>query len=206
MTRTDVINTIIRHYNYNSYLEIGVRNPRDNFNLVNCGVKYGVDPKTIVGHNGNHMWKKTSDELFAYLPDKFTFNLIFIDGGHTETQAKSDICNSLRHITENGTIVLHDCNPVTEELQWPIKKGMGNWSGQVWKAFVSFRDNIHLNMFTVDCDFGIGVIQKKGQQSAFGLPPGIDRTYQWFAKIRKEILNLIPANEKEIKRRLICLL
>ena len=37
-------NKIIRFYKYKNYLEIGVRNPADNFELIQVDNKIGVDP------------------------------------------------------------------------------------------------------------------------------------------------------------------
>ena len=44
MKRTDIINALVNKYNYNTYLEIGVRHLEDNFNHINCIDKIGVDP------------------------------------------------------------------------------------------------------------------------------------------------------------------
>ena len=38
--RTDVINYLIKEFNFKSYLEIGVRNPDDNFSLIEIEKKY----------------------------------------------------------------------------------------------------------------------------------------------------------------------
>src|SRR5215471_13517058 len=43
--RTDIINFLIESLNKEiNYLEIGVRNPDDNFNKISARNKYGVDP------------------------------------------------------------------------------------------------------------------------------------------------------------------
>ena len=97
MNKIDIINFIINHLSYETYLEIGIRNPNDNFNKIICKRKYGVDVKKVIGHNGVQMWKKTSDQLFSYLPIHHKFDLIFIDGDHRCEQVMKDIFNSIIH-------------------------------------------------------------------------------------------------------------
>ena len=44
MYRYDIINLLIKKHNYKSYLEIGVRNPKECLDKINCELKHGVDP------------------------------------------------------------------------------------------------------------------------------------------------------------------
>lgn len=44
ITRTEIINHLIRKYGYKTYLEIGVGDPRKNLCLIECEKKTGVDP------------------------------------------------------------------------------------------------------------------------------------------------------------------
>ena len=43
MNRYDIINELINKHNYKTYLEIGVRNPDECFNLINCETKHSLD-------------------------------------------------------------------------------------------------------------------------------------------------------------------
>jgi len=83
ITRTQVINLIINRFGYIRYLEIRVRNPKNNFNKINCRYKVGVDPV------GEPTFKGTSDVFFKQ--NKDIFDIIFIDGLHLEEQADKDI-------------------------------------------------------------------------------------------------------------------
>ena len=56
--RTSVIRYFIQKYNYKSYLEIGIANPKRNFNRIICDEKDGIDPE------GNCNYKMTSDQFF----------------------------------------------------------------------------------------------------------------------------------------------
>ncbi len=195
MKRTDIINELIAMFNYETYLEIGVRNPDDNFNKIKCKNKIGVDPDFRA--KPTHLM--TSDQFFAENNKKF--DLIFIDGLHTEFQARCDIVNAFHCLTKNGTIVIHDCNPTSEAMQ-KVPPVQEQWTGDVWKAFIYFRTSVvDLNMFVIDTDYGVGII-RFGSQDLLDLPhedveyPSIIQ-YEHFKLNRQEWLNLVsPENWK----------
>lgn len=64
-----------------------------------------VDPLS-----GQGQYKTTSDAFFANGTSQ-RFDLIFIDGLHTSTQAMRDIEHSLEVLSWNGVIAVHDSNP-----------------------------------------------------------------------------------------------
>lgn len=194
MNRTKIINRLIRVNGYQTYLEIGVYKPKRNFDLIKCPLKVGVDP------NGRATHKMTSDEFFKM--NSLKWDIVFVDGLHTYEQAKRDVENSLRVLTDNGTIVMHYCNPPTEWHQRP-EKGKGDWNGTVWKAFAELRmTREDLSMFVVDCDWGVGVI-RRGQQILY---PRTLLTYEVAMSDRVGLLNLItPAELKEWRSYDTCL-
>jgi len=183
MKRTDIINHIIEKNNYTKYLEIGVRNPGSNFNLINAAHKDGVDP------NGNCNHPMTSDAFFEQLDEDIRYDIIFIDGLHLDFQVENDIKNSLKHLKDGGTIVMHDCNPPTEKHQVEEYDGFSPWNGTTWKAYAKFRmTDETLSMFVVDTDWGVGVITK-GQQILYPKADVLD--YNLLNENRSELLNLI---------------
>jgi hypothetical protein len=183
MKRTDIINHIIEKNNYTKYLEIGVRNPDSNFNLINAAHKDGVDP------NGNCNHPMTSDAFFEQLDEDIRYDIIFIDGLHLDFQVENDIKNSLKHLKDGGTIVMHDCNPPTEKHQVEEYDGFSPWNGTTWKAYAKFRmTDETLSMFVVDTDWGVGVITK-GQQILYPKADVLD--YNLLNENRSELLNLI---------------
>lgn len=149
-TRIDLINYLIEKKGYKSYLEIGCQH-NSTFNRINID-KVGVDPQ----HGGT--LRMTSDEFFNV--NVQIFDIIFIDGLHISTQVEKDIKNSLKVLSKNGVIVVHDCNPSTKEAQ-EIKICKGAWNGDVWKGFVKFRSYDNLDIHTVNLDFGCGIIFKR---------------------------------------------
>jgi hypothetical protein len=201
-SRTEVLNFLLSGRKGNtSYLEIGVRNPDDNFNLINANQKYSVDPGVEFKSNPVD-FKITSDVFFDQLKQKkiaiheIKFDVIFVDGLHLAEQADRDIKNALEYIKEDGFLVLHDCNPPTEwharenfyYHQTPANKA---WNGTTWKAFVKWRQNSNYQSCCIDTDWGIGVIsiaQKIGNRLNETNP---FYEYNLFDKNRKEILNLI---------------
>ncbi len=88
MTRTDIINHLIKKIEAKSYLEIGVREPEGNFNHIQCDKKVAVDPVPL----GQGIIALTSDAFFKQ--NESMFDVIFIDGLHVADQVERDIINS----------------------------------------------------------------------------------------------------------------
>jgi hypothetical protein len=156
MKRTDVINALITKYGYTSYLEVGTQDPASNFEKINAEYKVSIDPfpRGIVTFTG------TSDEYFESIAEDVKYDIIFIDGLHHSDQVLKDIKNSLNHLSENGSIVCHDCLPSNERMQERDDHG-GEWTGDVWKAIAELRvETIELDIKVVDTDYGCGIIRK----------------------------------------------
>ena len=167
--RWDMLNYIIKLYDYKSYLEIGAA-AGYNFHQINCPYKVCVDPEKKFPELTHNI---TSDQFFENNHEKF--DLIFIDGLHVSYQVYKDIENSLKVLNYKGTIMMHDCLPMTFEEQTP-ERTTWNWTGDVWRAFAYFRQMEDLFMFTVDTDHGLGII-KKGSQKPYQIPENLDFDY-----------------------------
>ena len=182
MNRTDIINRIIKSNGAKKYLEIGV-DDGVNFSKINCDYKIGVDPAS----NSPANIHSNSDEFFD--KNKENFDVVFIDGLHHADQVYKDIINSLKVLNKNGYIVCHDMNPIEEIHQIIPYSGCGAWTGDCWKAFVKLRMGKNdLEMYTVDTDYGCGIITK-GHQKLLKVNDSL--TYNYLDKNRKELLNLI---------------
>jgi hypothetical protein len=188
MTRTEIINHLIRKVKGTSYLEIGVREPQGNYNHILCENKIAVDPVPL----GEGILPLTSDEFFKQ--NLITYDVIFIDGLHEEEQVMKDIVNSLKVLNEGGYIICHDMSPTTELMQRvPIETNEA-WTGDCWKAWVKLRSSRKdLSMFVVDTDFGVGII-KKGKQKCLSLGD-LTLNYNNLEANRTEWLNLISIQE-----------
>jgi len=154
------LNQIIAQKGYKSYLEIGVDDPNNNFNHIQCERKVGVDPYN--DDTGCHAWDRankealiaridpkalfyraTSDDFFEILKTHnepvSKFDLIYIDGLHLEEQVDKDIANALRFVSPHGMIVLDDVPPANEyEEKTPPDPGQP-WRGTVWRSFAKLR-------------------------------------------------------------------
>jgi len=187
MTRTDIINHLIKKIDAKSYLEIGVREPEGNYNSIECENKVAVDPVPL----GEGIIALTSDAFFKQ--NKQTFDIIFIDGLHVADQVERDITNSLAVLNPGGYIICHDMNPTEELMQTVPIQTNGAWTGDCWKAWVKLRsERGDLSMFVLDTDYGVGVIQK-GEQEIISLNE-LRLTYSNLEANRKEWLNLIKSN------------
>jgi hypothetical protein len=192
--RYDIINYLIEKHNLVNYLEIGVFKG-ENIREVKAPHKDGVDPGSegVVPPEVNyHM---TSNEFFDLIKghEDIKYDIIFIDGLHEYSQVKKDIENSLKHLQPKGFIVMHDCNPVSHDAQLPNRQTVA-WNGDVWKAFVEFKqNNLFYECCVIDTDFGVGVI--KNNVNPIYSTPLIDMDYQTFDNNRKRLLNLVTWDE-----------
>ena len=204
--RYDVINFLLSTLNRDcTYLEIGVRNPADNFNRIQASTKYSVDPGLEFKENPVD-FVLTSDQFFdqlragKVLQTDIQFDVIFIDGLHTAEQVDRDIVNALEFIKEDGFIVLHDCNPPTEshareEHKYEISPAMQNWNGTTWKGFMKWGNNASIQSCTIDTDWGVGIISKT---KMIGNHTELVNEFYEFSVLnnrRKEFLNLITFEE-----------
>jgi len=184
MNRTDIINFLIKKFNYKTYCEIGCSKNK-NFKRINIPYAVGVDPQ-----KGGTL-RMTSDDFFKKNIE--LYDIFFIDGLHHYDQVYRDILNSINVLTDGGTIVIHDCKPFNCESQMvPRPKKQKIWNGDVWKGFLKLRsERKDLKMFTIDTDYGCGIIRRGHQE----LINKWDIPYEEFEKNKKELLNLISVEE-----------
>lgn len=193
MTRTYVLNHLAEKYKLKRYLEIGVQNPTQNFDKINCEYKVCVDPDpkahaTFIETSDKFFSRGMNNELNFFNP----FDLIFIDGLHTAEQVRKDFDNALRVISPNGFIVLHDCNPEKEEHTIvPRPTERGHWNGDVYKFAIGI-DKAYA--FTVDVDNGCLVFSNKESVNSTVYKP-VNVGFDFFNVNRKTLLNLITWDE-----------
>lgn len=200
--RYDIINFLIGTFDREiTYLEIGVRVPAHNFDKINAHKKYSVDPGIEREHNPVD-FPVTSDAFFGsldageILSKDIQFDVIFIDGLHLAEQVEKDIQNSLKYLSDDGFIVMHDCNPPSESharetFEYLLSPAGSQWNGTTWKAFLKTRMRNDLFSCCVDTDWGVGIISKKIN---FGLTTTVKNEfyeYEILKNNRKNALNLI---------------
>jgi hypothetical protein len=203
MWRAEVINYIIKKHNFTKYLEIGVRRSQDCFDHIICSNKDGVDPR-YENLNNPVKYPFILDDFFTRLENNmldlspnYKWDIIFIDGLHLSYQVEKDILNSLNHLSENGIIVLHDCDPFmyVNDFTRLIEDYWGQaWNGTVWKTVYKLKaSRSDLNICTLNTDEGIGLI-KRGVQILIPFDnPYFE--YRIFQKNRVRDLNIIEENQ-----------
>ena len=201
-SRTTVINYILgRKLGSTSYLEIGVRNPADNFDKISADSKYSVDPGLEYSKNPVD-FKLTSNNFFNKLEaqeivlEVDEFDVIFIDGLHEASQVDNDISDALKYLKQDGFIILHDCNPPTEwhareTFEYSLSPAGKAWNGSVWKAFTKWRMNPSVTACCIDTDWGIGVISQSVSLGSVLSRVNEYYEYREFSEHRVEYLNLI---------------
>ncbi|MBQ3416085.1 MAG: class I SAM-dependent methyltransferase [Clostridia bacterium] len=154
---TSILNKLIISKGYKSYLEIGVNDPKDNYDFILAKEKEGCDP----GKDFDYTYNMTSDEMFAQMDENKKYDLIFIDGMHTSEYSDRDITNAFKHLNKDGIICVHDTIPRSKEANLSYDeyhKDINGWNGDVWKSIVKLNCS-GIQFFTLDCgDYGITII------------------------------------------------
>lgn len=217
MDRIKLIQLLMKQKGLTNYLEIGVFNGHVFFK-VKSKFKIAVDPEfrfDFLRKTGkiflnpynlyNKYYSKTSDDFFKQdapgLFEQKKIQLAFIDGMHEYEFSLRDVENCLDYLTDDGVIILHDCNPQTETAggsfeEWAKNEYIGTWNGDVWKAILhlqSLRNDI--NVFVLDCDHGLGIVTRGKPENKlnYSLEEIRGFNYESFSKNREQWLNLKTA-------------
>lgn len=201
MDRLAIINHFVDILQAEDYLEIGVFT---GYTLDGCKAKnkIGVDPN--LGHYMGTVpaFPTTSDNFFSQLQEGTKFDIIFIDGLHEAPQVKQDIENALKVLKPNGVIICHDMNP--PEYQHTTTGIQGCWTGDCYRAILSYRGKCPFLFHTVDTDWGVGIITRpqilfQGSED-FDITTGpigefdYDRAlsdWEYFSSNRTELMSII---------------
>lgn len=201
------------------YLEIGVSRGQA-FQRISADVKFAVDPafqltertRELADAKGRvvRYFETTSDAFFENekaLLAQHPVDVALIDGLHTYEQVVRDVENTVRHLKDDGVILLHDCNPPFElagrradswdefmaQQSGPLKIGI--WNGDVWKAIVELRSTRpDLLVGVLKCDQGVGFVRQGSPESTLPYSPEqvAELTYADLKADRTRLLNLKP--------------
>lgn len=217
MDRLDIIRALMKKRKLNNYLEIGVFNGHIFFR-IKSNFKVAVDPefrfdalrragKLLVNPYNiyNRYYEKTSDDFFRddapSLYQKKRIEISLIDGMHEYEYALRDIENTVKYLSGDGVIVVHDCNALTQEsacsfAEWKARNFTGTWNGDVWRTILHIRSlRKDLTAFVLDTDHGLGIITKRPDQNMLNFSQEQIRGFSFseFDRNRKEWLGLKPA-------------
>ncbi|MTW22768.1 hypothetical protein [Allochromatium palmeri] len=203
--RYDVINDLLGVIGKREtrYLEIGVRDPEENFNKVRSAHKMSVDSGLNNPLNPLDSTSRSDDSSLNTAKtdmgdSESGFDVIFLDRYRLAAEAYRDAMNALDLLNKEGCLVMRYCNPPTEfharETAECRETPAGRyWSGTTWKAFVMLRQRPKISACCVDSDWGIGVISRNPELFASltrdVVSPFCD--YSELEKNREHLLGLI---------------
>ncbi len=103
--------------------------------------------------------------------DGFAFDIALVDPWHEYETSWRDLNEAFRLLPEGGRLVVHDCLPTRAEIVEPYyREGVPEWCGVTYQAYVDFvHSRNDLAFYTVDCDYGCGVIRKKPRTGRLGM-------------------------------------
>lgn len=188
---TELLNALAKKYDLKTYLEIGVQNKANNYNKIICENKVGVDPAV----NDSEIRGMTSDAYFEAIKNNNplpVFDLIFIDGLHHADQVQSDFENSLRYVSDNGFIVIHDVLPENEAGSI-VPRETKQWWGDVYKWAMTIKNYPGIKYKTFNIDNGCMLIKKDKKQKGVGVPVKAD--WQTYQQIGFVLMNVTDAVE-----------
>jgi hypothetical protein len=146
--------------------------------------------------------------LLAAALGRMRYDIILVDGWHSYASTSTDLFGAWHLLGDDGIMVVHDCDPQDCEAASPEWR-QGAWCGVAYAAFLDFvLPRTGVSYYTVDTDFGCGVVYRQPARSAFR-PAGdrFDIELEWrmadsfaakfavYLARRRDLLNLIGAAE-----------
>lgn len=175
------INEIINKNNYKNYLELGFGNGT-NFNKIK------VDSKVSVDVNGEADFNEGDLEFFNQ--NEKEFDCVFIDSDHIAEHVRKVIIESLKVLSKDGCIILHDTLPKNKEMQIVPRK-QTSWTGDVWRAAVGLKESYpDMRIETYRADYGLTVVYPEGKKVRKHFE-NMEMTYEEFNENKVELLNII---------------
>lgn len=161
-TKTPHYNNIIKWLviltNCKNYLELGVEyglNINEIKDMVDLCV--GVDINKPENIEGVDFFEMETDNFFKI--NKKKFDIIFIDANHNYTQVKIDFNNSLNILNKFGIIIIHDTDPITQELT------ESNYCHNSYKIVDYVSKNKELNIITLPIqETGLSLVMRKNDR------------------------------------------
>lgn len=193
MQKYDIINALARRHGLTSYIEICTPSTGNEFSNIDrlqfetCHrLMYNCPPEHVEELPIDFRTAECSSApLVRAILDagQPRYDVVFVDSFHTYRCSSLDMSAALRLVRDGGIIVTHDCDPRDPAICTPEFKS-GSWCGLSYAAFIDFvlpRDT--LDYYTVDTDFGCGVVFVAPSRSGYK-PPARDRhalDFEWRA-------------------------
>ena len=174
MNKALIINHLVAVHGYRRYLELcttvtgGLYGAVDRAPLTVCKRLLYRCPSDFDDGLGIDYRTSTLDigECLSSIPENdLPFDIALIDSWHEYGTSWRDLQEAFRLIRPGGTLVVHDCLPPRAAVAGaqPIP---GEWCGVSYQAYIDFvHDGDDLEFYTVDVDYGCGVIRKARKRS-----------------------------------------
>jgi hypothetical protein len=179
--KAELINAVIKHKNYKSYLELGIGQHLWTISQIRCDSISSVDVTKV--NDVFPSFVGTTDDFFKN--NTKTFDVIYIDADHEENAVLRDFNNSVKCLNEGGVILMHDVGPYNEE-------GTSLYAhGTAYKAFIKIRNSNNYTgfsyEFTEDKDI-LGFVKKRKNDNKLSIPIPDEITYSFYENNKDEIL------------------
>lgn len=210
MRKYHIANLLARRFDYKSYLEICTPTTGLTYSMIDRStfsrclrLMYSVPDNFSDVQTVDFSTESKSPE---YLMNTITssgekFDLVFVDPYHTYYASLRDIQFALSVINDNGTVVVHDCNPPNQHCTSP-EFIPGEWCGLTYTAFldvVMSREDIYY--CTVDTDYGCGIITRLYyMESSVPSYPGDSLVKSWFSLPFSEKYNFFDKHRSHLLR------
>lgn len=216
MRKSEIARMLGNRFGYTSYLEICTPTTGLTYSSVDkeqfqrrVRVMYLRPPKfsdgeqidlSVGGENGEELYEKL-------LRSGERFDVVFVDPYHTYAASLRDLVYGLQLVKPNGIVLVHDCFPPNEFSASPSFIS-GEWCGLTFAAYLDIvLFNSEFQYFTIDSDYGCGIIYRADQFSQFPYASknseliqewrmlSLREKYTFFEKHHLELLNLMPPDE-----------
>lgn len=191
MNRRDILIDLARTFNFNNYLELGLRDKDTTFNHIPCEHKTSVDINPACSPS----FCGPTDDFFRTLDKSVKFDLVLVDACHKAVSVYKDAMNSFLRLKDGGVIVLHDTLPIKFEN---TANKLDN--GTAWKVvsyFLKFHPELHIcSVPETKCGCSIIIKNKSGNERRM-----LDRDFNMFYDYdfmdenRRKSQNLIPYSD-----------
>lgn len=173
LSKRDIVNALARRYDYRSLLEISTpytgftQGAFDRAQLTRYDrLIYRYDG---VPDDGEYTVRTAAETSYEFALERSErpggdgrYDVAFVDPFHTHHCTTVDLLVAFALVRPGGAIVVHDCHPVDSSMVSPTYIGYPTaWCGVTYWAFIDFvLGRAGIEYFTVDADYGCGVIRK----------------------------------------------
>src|ERR1700722_11416255 len=216
MRKYDIVNGLARKRGYQSYLEIctpssGMTFARvDRTQFPRCHRLLYRCPEGFTD-GAEITYRAANEDISGLIASNARYDCVFLDPFHGYECSYRDLEIVLSLVSPHGVVVVHDCSPPTQDVCGPSPR-QRRWCGCTYCAYIDFVFALpELSYYTVDTDFGCGVIQKA--PAAQGTPVRkpdavVDLSESWraarnrdadmysfFDQHRRDLLNLVSVRQ-----------